>query len=268
MEECCGSDAPRLPCVLSKAGGPHASTPHDTPPCTCTGPSIPEHGLTLHNHAKCAHALQRFAQHLPLRLRRARGGWAGGPLPAAGRRAHIRSAACTGARPVNRQHLETEAGTATSKAPTAAARWHGPAAAAPAQPSCAPVHAPHMQRPGQQGQGPWTCKPCQRGVSEGSARLLSQVRSPPRPCLACGRPLRAACRASVRSVGRGARTGAGRPASLAPHGTGRGLRVLPALWFARRDTVKRLLEQGVSAHGAGCLGARMPGRADAWTGSG
>lgn len=229
----------------------------------------PEHGLTLHNHAKCAHALQRFAQHLPLRLRRARGGWAGGPLPAAGRRAHIRSAACTGARPVNSQHLESEAGSATSKAPTAAARWHGPAAAAPAQTSCEPVHAPHMQRPGQQGQGPWTCKALsarrQRGQRAPAVAGALAAASLPglRAAAARGMP-------SVSALGWAGHTdaGAGRPASLAPHGTGRGRRVLPALWFARRDTVKRLLEQGVSAHGAGCLGARMPGRADAWTGSG
>ncbi len=261
MEECCGSDAPRLPCVLSKAGGPHASTPHDTPPCTCTGPSIPEHGLTLHYHAKCAHALQRFAQHLPLRLRRARGGWASGPLPAAGRRAHIRSAACTGARPVNSQHLESEAGSATSKAPTAAARWHGPAAAAPAQTSCEPVHAPHMQRPGQQGQGPWTCKALsarrQRGQRAPAVAGALAAASLPglRAAAARGMP-------SVSALGWAGRTDRRRP----PRQPG------PAWNRARTACLARpvVCTAGHREEAAGAGGKRtrrgMPGCTDAWAG--
>lgn len=168
----------------------------------------------------------------------------------------------TSAAPPARERAPSTASTSKARRAPQRAKRQRPrhAGTGQRQPHPRSRHAhPCMRRtcsaPASRGRAPGHARPCQRGVSEGSARLLSQVRSPPRPCLACERPLRAACRASVRSVGRGARTGAGRPASLAPHGTGRGLRVLPALWFARRDTVKRLLEQGVSAHGA-----------DAWAG--
>lgn len=214
MEEFCRSDAPRLPCVHSKAGGPHASTPHDTPPCTCTGPSIKH----LSTGSLCTITPSALTHSSALRstcrsacAERA----AAGPvvlfLPPAG--------APTSAAPPARERAPSTASTSKARRAPQRAKRQRPrhAGTGQRQPHPRRRHAnPCMRRtcsaPASRGRAPGHARPCQRGVSEGSARLLSQVRSPPRPCLACERPLRAACRVSVRSVGRGTRM----PAQAAP----------------------------------------------------